>query len=351
MDKTNKGKMKIEDQIKEKELKRVDAEIARIKEEKRKLGLESEELERKSNLRWYNKPLFIQAIIAGVIAGALIGGFLLDHFLNVTELIKTEQEALKDEAEKNRKQIEFLAVKSQEYADNLVKTKANYESVIQAQREEIEVLTSTNELKEKYADKINNLKVKNAELEKKKSEVSDSIIKQETKLAKTQKAGGYVSVEKAKLWDLDLDGRPQNYTNNQFEEEKNNDGIVLIDNATNRMWEKSGSDKSMNYDDAKKYIEKLNHEKYAGHNDWRLPTLKEAITLLEQEGDSVKLFIDPEFDKQQEMIWTSDKTNASRAWVVYFSYGHCYSNNFNYRAYIRAVRLNSRSHSGPWSMH
>ncbi len=130
---------------------------------------------------------------------------------------------------------------------------------------------------------------------------------------------------------------------------KANNGIVLIDHATNLMWEKSGSDKSMNYENAKKYIEKLNHEQYAGYKDWCLPTLKQAITLLEQEGDSVKLYIDPGFNKQQEMIWTSDKTNASRAWVVFFSYGHCYSNNFSYLAFVRAVRRNSRRHSGPWN--
>ena len=84
--------------IKEKELEKVDEEIARIREDRerileetKKLKLERKEVERKSNLRWSRKPLFIQTIIAGVVAGGLVVGFLLDHFIKVIDLISAGQ--------------------------------------------------------------------------------------------------------------------------------------------------------------------------------------------------------------------------------------------------------------------
>ncbi len=350
MSNDNKNKKKIEDLIKEKELKKVDAEIARIEEERKKFKFERNELERKSNLHWYKRPLFIQAIIAGIVAVPLIWFYVKDVALPLSrrENIKLSKDIEERDQELIRKEKSFNAMKVEHerkegvYIGKLKTLNDDYdkvESLLGELANKYESLSNeSNGYKEKYAIAKEVLEKQKGEIEEKKLVISGAI-----------ERGKYISEEKAKLLYLDLDGLPQNYTNNQFEEVKANNGIVLIDHATNLMWEKSGSDKSMNYENAKKYIEKLNHGQYAGYKDWCLPTLKQAITLLEQEGDSVKLYIDPGFNKQQEMIWTSDKTNASRAWVVFFSYGHCYSNNFSYLAFVRAVRRNSRSHSGPWS--
>ena len=50
------------------------------------------------------------------------------------------------------------------------------------------------------------------------------------------------------------------------------------------------------------------------------------------------IYIDPKFDKTQMWIWTSDLIVASGFWVVYFNYGFCLSNDFNYYHSVRAVR-------------
>ncbi len=148
----------------------------------------------------------------------------------------------------------------------------------------------------------------------------------------------YLTVRTAKILYLDKDWKPRTYTANNFEEETVSDDRVVIDKATGLMWQKSGSERLF-YEEAEAYVAKLNRDRFADKSDWRLPTLKEAITLLEQQKISDGLFIDSKFDKTQKRIWTSDLTAASSAWVVYFDEGNCYN---DYSAdgiyYVRAVR-------------
>ena len=49
------------------------------------------------------------------------------------------------------------------------------------------------------------------------------------------------------------------------------------------MWQQSGSSERMQFEDAKKWITELNLKGFAGFNDWRLPTLEEAMSLMEPE--------------------------------------------------------------------
>ncbi|MDR4497141.1 MAG: DUF1566 domain-containing protein [Candidatus Scalindua sp.] len=85
------------------------------------------------------------------------------------------------------------------------------------------------------------------------------------------------------------------------------DGMVVHDHATGLMWQQSGSEKAMSYKKAKAYIEALNRQQFAGFNDWRLPTIEEAISLREPGKKSGDLYIDPVFDQKQICIWTSDR--------------------------------------------
>ncbi|MGH7450620.1 MAG: DUF1566 domain-containing protein [bacterium] len=112
----------------------------------------------------------------------------------------------------------------------------------------------------------------------------------------------------------------------------------MIDYATGLTWQKSGSGNSMNLGAAQAYIQQLNVKKYGGYSNWRLPTLEEAMSLMEPQkyGD---LYIDPKFDQTQLWIWTADKESAGVAWVVSFLYGYCHLNLVGYDGvYVRAVR-------------
>jgi len=87
-------------------------------------------------------------------------------------------------------------------------------------------------------------------------------------------------------------------------------------------WQQSGSWVGGLFKEAPIYIEKLNKMDLL---DWRLPTLQEAIPLMEPaESKSDGLYIDPLFGETQKRIWTADKQGASSVRVVNFSYGYCY---------------------------
>ena len=122
-------------------------------------------------------------------------------------------------------------------------------------------------------------------------------------------------------------------------------GKVVLDHASGLMWQQSGSDKQIYYSELQSYIEVLNRQRFAGHTDWRLPTLEEAMSLMEPKKNIEGFYIDTVFEKKQRWIWTSDKPSdpssflSSSAWVVYFGLGGCSDVDVGgVNIYVRAVR-------------
>ncbi|MDR4503465.1 MAG: tetratricopeptide repeat protein [Candidatus Scalindua sp.] len=138
-------------------------------------------------------------------------------------------------------------------------------------------------------------------------------------------------------------GRPRTYTDNKFEVKTINSDKVVNDQATGLMWQQAGSSQ-ITFRDAEAYVVQLNGEQFAGYSDWRLPTLLEALTLLEQSKKKVDtpgdpfLYIEEEFGALQERIWTSDPYNASFVWGVDFVNGGCSYYNSSFKNCVRAVR-------------
>jgi hypothetical protein len=108
--------------------------------------------------------------------------------------------------------------------------------------------------------------------------------------------------------------------------EKHLDGTIL-DTKNGLMWMSSDywqmEHKWVNWYTAKEYVQRMNNKKFAGYNDWRLPSVKEATLLYERrkrniDKDGDKIFIDNIFPKGAGWsTWTSeDKLN--KALVVSF---------------------------------
>jgi len=139
------------------------------------------------------------------------------------------------------------------------------------------------------------------------------------------------------FYDRDWNKYGQGFAN-QFKLVERKGKRLIIDENSGLTWQQSGSE-SMEHKEAHAYIEELNNTNYAGYSDWRLPTLEEAMSLMEPLKNEAGLNIDPIFDKNPESIWTADKKSASRAWVVYFDDGDCSINVIVINIYsVRAVR-------------
>jgi len=113
----------------------------------------------------------------------------------------------------------------------------------------------------------------------------------------------------------------------RYEKLRRRGQLLVRDRTTGLLWQQNGSpDLVSTLDKAKKRVQELNWNAFAGYTDWRLPTLEEAMSLMERTERNGDLYIDPIFDKRQRWIWTCDKVKrASRAWAIYFSNGTCYN--------------------------
>ena len=113
--------------------------------------------------------------------------------------------------------------------------------------------------------------------------------------------------------------------------------VVVFDRATGLVWQKGGSGSSITYPQAVEYVRALNGANHAGETDWRLPTLEEAMSLMEPRrlGD---YHLDPVFERgAAPYVWTSDFA-ADRRWVVYYRDGIAAMEPPELNGYVRAVR-------------
>jgi hypothetical protein len=126
---------------------------------------------------------------------------------------------------------------------------------------------------------------------------------------------------------LEPSGDPR-YLNNQ-------DGTVT-DLKHGLMWKLQDSYQEKkewtNWEVAQLYVEEKNKEKFAGHNDWRLPTRKELLTLYEKDKSipwfyywtTNEVHMDPIFGYTSCCFWTSEEHKEQFAWHVNFLRGKAY---------------------------
>jgi len=112
---------------------------------------------------------------------------------------------------------------------------------------------------------------------------------------------------------------------------------VVIDHATGLMWQPSGSVFPTTHASTNGYLNLINHQKYGGFADWRLPTLEEAMSLMTRNVHGF-LHIDKCFDFQQRTIWTCDLGAPQTAWGVDYLNGACFREKTGQRHFVRAVR-------------
>ncbi len=92
------------------------------------------------------------------------------------------------------------------------------------------------------------------------------------------------------FYDSDINPFGQGFSN-KYQKQNIEGSEIVLDYGTGLIWQHSGSAEELVYKMAIEYIEGLNRSKYAGFNDWRLPTIEEAMSLLESEKKNGDLYI------------------------------------------------------------
>jgi len=117
------------------------------------------------------------------------------------------------------------------------------------------------------------------------------------------------------------------YGINQFVD--NGDGTIT-DRATGLIWTKADSGKTMNWQEALRHAEDL---EYAGHDDWRLPNVKELQTIVDysrapdaRNPSARGTAIDPIFrnTETESWFWTST-THIENQFGYYVCFGQAFS--------------------------
>ena len=131
-------------------------------------------------------------------------------------------------------------------------------------------------------------------------------------------------------FDINRLGRPNNYITNRFQDLKD----VVYDEATGLTWQKEGSPFPQSWNRAVEYIEQLNNTSCSGINEWRLPTVSELLTLLDEGKAGTDSFF---FDQDRKWLWSSDSHGKNERWFVNLDMGYAASQDMDCLNHIRAV--------------
>ncbi len=101
------------------------------------------------------------------------------------------------------------------------------------------------------------------------------------------------------------------------------DCITVIDERTGLQWQSGGIDicstRSMHLK-----IKELNEKGFAGYSDWRLPTLQEAMSLMEPSVNAKDIHLHPCFSKEQPFIFVAAQRKPGGYWFVDFKHGRAF---------------------------
>jgi len=128
--------------------------------------------------------------------------------------------------------------------------------------------------------------------------------------------------------------------------------VMVRDNVMGLIWENKtddggihDKDNAYNRDNVQSvFITNLNLQNFGGHNDWRLPTIKELSRLVDSSipypGPTININYFPNTQPSEYWSSTSGINDPSCAWAVSFNQGYvdCYDKSSN--LFVRAVWQN-----------
>jgi hypothetical protein len=103
----------------------------------------------------------------------------------------------------------------------------------------------------------------------------------------------------------------------------NGDNLTVSDRVTGLMWQRGGID-IMSYRAMGREIARVNRERFAGFDDWRMPSMAEALSLLEREKPAKDQYLHPCFSKEQPFVFVDATRSPGGYWFVDFKQGRAY---------------------------
>ncbi len=125
-----------------------------------------------------------------------------------------------------------------------------------------------------------------------------------------------------KKWNFfDAELNPQGEFENHLAD--SGDFQTVIDEKTGLMWQRGGLDitsiRSM-----QRKIEELNKQGYGGFHDWRMPTMEEAMSLMEKSVNEKGVFLPLCFSKEQPFIFVAAQREPGGYWFVDYKQGRAF---------------------------
>lgn len=140
-------------------------------------------------------------------------------------------------------------------------------------------------------------------------------------------------VEPAFLQEEEVDALLRKW--NFFESEQNPAGVfantlinpgndqAVIDLTTNLMWQRDGLEIN-SIRQMRKAIAEVNEKGLAGFHDWRMPTVEEAMSLMEPLQNSKGIYLHPCFSKNQPFIFVEARRKPGGYWFVDYKQGRLF---------------------------
>ena len=124
--------------------------------------------------------------------------------------------------------------------------------------------------------------------------------------------------------------RPANYLSNNFIRRD----ATVFDMATNLTWQYSGSPFPQTWQNGLDYIASLNEIRFGGINCWRLPSIDELLSLLNEKTTRP----DPSFfQPEKKWLWSCDLHGKMERWFINLDMGYAAAQDIDCLNYIRAV--------------
>lgn len=103
----------------------------------------------------------------------------------------------------------------------------------------------------------------------------------------------------------------------------NQDGLTVTDKVTGIMWQRDGNDIT-SIRKTQAYINKMNDSRFAGYDNWRLPSMEEALSLMETEQNDKGLYLPKCFSAKQPFIFLAGRRDPGGYWFCDYKQGTVY---------------------------